>query len=73
MKRRRLFNARTFGRAVSGELRAKGLTVRKAAREIGVSSATVSRVARGKAPDVESYLRLRAWLGWDAWLWKKRP
>ena len=72
MKRRRLFNARTFGRAVSGELMAKGLTVRKAAREIGVSSATVSRVARGKAPDVESYLRLRAWLGWDVWLWKKR-
>ncbi len=73
MRRRRLFNPKKLGRAIRSELRAKGLTVRKAAREIGVSSATVSRVARGKAPDVESYLRLRAWLGWDAWLWKKRP
>ncbi len=66
VKRHRLFNARKFGRTVRGELAAKGLSVRRAAREIGISSATVSRVARGRPPDVESYLRLRLWLGWDA-------
>ena len=40
----------------------RGIHLRKAAEEIGVSHATISRVSRGTAPDVFSYFRIQYWL-----------
>lgn len=37
--------------------------VREAAREIGISHATLSRVERGFAPDARTLQRVCAWLG----------
>jgi predicted transcriptional regulator len=39
-----------------------GLSVRKAAPDIGISPATVHRIANGGIPDVESFLRVKKWL-----------
>jgi len=39
--------------------------VREAAKEIGTSAATLSRVERGHLPDVETFGRICKWLGVD--------
>lgn len=40
--------------------------VRAAAKEIGVSPATLSRVERGYLPDLETFRKICAWLGVDS-------
>lgn len=42
------------------------LGVRAAAKEIGVSPATLSRVERGFVPDLETFRKICGWLGLDA-------
>jgi transcriptional regulator with XRE-family HTH domain len=37
--------------------------VREAAREVGVSPATLSRVENGKLPDLETFGKICRWLG----------
>lgn len=44
----------------------RGLTLRGAAAEIGVSIATLSRVGNGKGLDADSYTSILAWLGYPA-------
>lgn len=39
--------------------------IREAAREIGISSATLSRVENGKLPDLESFSKICRWLNID--------
>lgn len=39
--------------------------VREAAREIGISPATLSRVERGNVPDIETFGKICNWLGDD--------
>lgn len=39
--------------------------VREAAKEIGVSSATLSRVENKKVPDLDTFSKICAWLGED--------
>jgi transcriptional regulator with XRE-family HTH domain len=39
--------------------------IRAAAREIGISHATLSRVERGFLPDLENYKKICTWLGVD--------
>lgn len=39
--------------------------IREVAEEIGISSATLSRVENGKQPDLENFSRLCAWLQID--------
>lgn len=41
----------------------KGL--RTIAREIGVSAATISRIERGKKPDIDSFRKICLWLEVD--------
>ena len=64
---RKLFNSRKFAAAIKRHLaRVPGerpTTFRAAAREIGISHATLNRAALGKTPDVETYLRIAKWLG----------
>lgn len=57
-----LFDAELFARDFRATMQARNLSAREAAREIGVSSATVNRVTRGKTPDVETFLRISGWV-----------
>lgn len=40
-----------------------GLGIRGAAKEIGISHATLARVEKGFLPDLENYEKIRRWLG----------
>lgn len=40
-------------------------TLRDAAKEIGISAATLMRIEAGRVPDVETYGKICAWLGVD--------
>lgn len=42
-----------------------GKGIREAAKEVGVSPATLSRVENGKIPDLETFGKICAWLGDD--------
>ena len=46
--------------------------IRAAAREIGISHATLSRVERGFLPDLENYKKICKWLGVDTELAKPK-
>lgn len=50
-----------LGRRVMEKRGAQG--IRAAAKEIGISHATLSRVERGFLPDLENYRKLCVWLG----------
>jgi hypothetical protein len=56
------FRADVLARALDLHMCIRGLSVREAAAEIGVSHSTVNRVARGYKPDIDSYFRIRFWL-----------
>lgn len=43
--------------------RSKKLTLREAGKEIGISTATISRLENSKEPDVNSYQKACKWLG----------
>jgi len=42
-----------------------GLTQRDVARELGLSASTLCRVEAGRAPDLESFAKLCAWLRYN--------
>lgn len=46
-------------------LRRAGMGVREAAREVGISPATLSRVENGGIPDLESFSKICRWVGED--------
>src|SRR5258705_13424274 len=50
-----------MGRRVAEKRGAQG--IRAAAKEIGISHATLSRVERGFLPDLENYEKICNWLG----------
>ncbi len=52
-----------LGRRVMEKRGAQG--IRAAAKEIGLSHATLSRVERGFLPDLENYKKICKWLGVD--------
>ena len=47
------------------EERRAGKGIREAAKEVGVSPATLSRVENGKIPDLETFSKICHWLGED--------
>ena len=55
-----------LGRRVAKHRETLGLGIRAAAKEIGVSHPTLSRIERGHLPDLENYQRICRWLGEDA-------
>lgn len=57
------FDPKRFGESVRSLLAQRSLSFRNAAVEVGVSSATLNRIARGCMPDVPSYLAVMRWLG----------
>ena len=56
----KLFDPAEFGAAVAAKLGDR--SYRQAAPTVPISTATLHRVASGKVPDVETYLRLIRWL-----------
>lgn len=66
-----MFNREMFAADVVAAVRARRSTcsrwervgVRRWAAECGVSPATFSRMARGRVPDVETFLAVCAWMG----------
>jgi len=52
-----------LGRLILEKRNKRGLGIRAAAREVGVSHATLARVEKGFLPDLENYEKIRRWLG----------
>lgn len=52
-----------LGRLVLAKRNRLGLGIRGAAREVGISHATLARVEKGFLPDLENYEKIRRWLG----------
>ena len=60
------FDAQGFYEAMDATRQAKGLTWKRIANESGVSASTLTRMAQGKRPDVDSLAALVAWSGLEA-------
>lgn len=60
------FAAEAFYAALDSQRQAKRLTWKKVASEAGVSASTLTRMAQGKRPDVDSLAALTAWSGLKA-------
>jgi len=52
-----------LGRQVLAKREGLGLGIRAAAREVGISHATLARVEKGFLPDLENYEKIQRWLG----------
>lgn len=52
-----------LGRLILAERAKRDLGIRAAAKEVGISHATLARVEKGFLPDLENYEKIRAWLG----------
>ena len=52
-----------LGRLILAKRNENGLGIRAAAKEIGISHATLARVEKGFLPDLENYEKIRMWLG----------
>ena len=55
-----------LGRLIFAKRNACGLGIRAAAKEVGISHATLARVEKGFLPDLENYEKIRTWLGLKA-------
>ena len=70
-KTKKIFNVESFAFEVNNKMfgmmgdQQRKIGLREFAKIIGVSAATLSRVTNEKHPDVETFLRLCAWLKSD--------
>jgi len=62
-EKRGQFDAMAFYEAIDSTRLSRGLTWRKVAAEAGVPASTLTRMAQGKRPDVDSLAALAAWSG----------
>lgn len=60
------FDASAFFSALDAQRIAKRLTWKQVAAESGVSASSLTRMAQGKRPDVDSLAALVAWAGLNA-------
>lgn len=67
------FDAEGFYEAIDGQRQARGLNWKRVAAESGVSASTLTRLAQGKRPDVDSMAALLAWSGLNADDFIRRP
>jgi hypothetical protein len=62
-KMKPLFNADEFAKSIRVRIAERDIDMLTAAKETGVSHASISRICSGKlAPGVENYLRIQRWL-----------
>lgn len=59
------FALENFYEALNSTRQAKGLSWKDVAAESGVSASTLTRMAQGRRPDVDSLAALAAWSGLD--------
>jgi transcriptional regulator with XRE-family HTH domain len=57
------FDADSFYAALDAQRASKGLTWKQVAQAAGVSASTLTRMSRGKRPDVDSLAALSSWSG----------
>jgi transcriptional regulator with XRE-family HTH domain len=60
------FDAEAFYAALDGQRQSQQLTWKKVAEESGVSASTLTRLAQGRRPDVDSMAALLVWSGLSA-------
>ncbi len=60
------FDGEAFHAALDAQRLGRGMTWKKVAEESGVSASTLTRMAQGRHPDVDSMASLLAWSGLDA-------
>jgi transcriptional regulator with XRE-family HTH domain len=60
------FDEEAFFAALDSQRQARRLTWKKVAEETGISASTLTRLAQGKRPDVDSLAALCAWAGASA-------
>ncbi len=60
------FNHLAFFEALERRRELEGLSWRQLAKRLALSPSTFSRLARGRRPDVDTLVRLIAWLGMPA-------
>ena len=65
LEKKARFDGNAFYAALDGERQARQCTWRRVAQESGVSASTLTRIAQGKHPDVDSLAALSAWSGLD--------
>ncbi|MBD2427418.1 helix-turn-helix transcriptional regulator [Phormidium sp. FACHB-1136] len=65
------FNAEAFYAALDSQRQSKKLTWKQVAVESGVSASTLTRMAQGKRPDVDSLAALLNWSGLKAEMFVK--
>jgi transcriptional regulator with XRE-family HTH domain len=56
------FDDSAFFETLERRRQADGLSWRQLGRQLGLSPSTFSRLARGRRPDVETFIKLLAWL-----------
>jgi transcriptional regulator with XRE-family HTH domain len=57
------FDAEAFYAALDNQRQSKGMSWKQVAERSGVSASTLTRMAQGKRPDVDSMAALAAWSG----------
>lgn len=60
-----MFDQKLFSATVQSRLLLRGISLREAAKETGVSASTLSRVSNGEVPDMDSFAALIHWLDVD--------
>jgi transcriptional regulator with XRE-family HTH domain len=63
VKARGSFDAALFAAVLDGVRASRAVSWREVARQTGVSSATLTRIGKGHAPDADNLLALAAWAG----------
>lgn len=59
------FDSKLFAATIQSRLLLQGISLRSAAKEIGVSASTLSRVTNGEVPDMENFAAIIHWLDVD--------
>lgn len=59
-----MFNVKKFGMHVASYRRGLGFSLRDAAKILGISAATLSRVERAEKPDIDTFVKICQWAGW---------
>jgi transcriptional regulator with XRE-family HTH domain len=67
------FNAEAFYAALDGQRQSRKITWKKVAEESGVSASTLTRLAQGRRPDVDSMAALLVWSGLSADFFVRHP